>query len=578
MLDPAAVSLNLVETFEDAEEFMRWLGERRPVLACDTETGGLDWWKDRLRLVQFGDPRAGWAVPWQDWGGLVRETFRRYTGPLVFHNAKFDMHYLEREGCSPPRAACDDTAIMSHLIDPNGLHGLKPLGVRYVDTRLGAGQNDLHTWMVRNKYTWDTIPVDYAPYWSYAALDTVITACLHEKFTPLIETYREAYELDVAAQFAIMDMETRGARIDVEYCTRKRAELITYVDEMADWIKEEWGCGVGNTDAAARLLVDGVVLTEKTETGQWKMDAEVLAEIDHPLAAGLLKRRQAQKIANAYFKNLLGDRDGDIIHPDVKTLGARTGRMSVSRPALQQLPRGRLVRDAFIPREGNVMVDFDYDQLEARLTAHFSGDTGMIEAFAEADSGAGDFFTLLARRLTGNPNLQKEAKERQDTKQACYGTIYGAGVATFARRAGVEIGPAQLFLDSYYAAFPKIKELQHGVQTLAKRRLAEEGVPYIFTPWGRRLTGDEDTIYALVNYLIQGTAADLFKQKVVDLDNAGLLGYAVLPVHDELLFDVPKEEAEDLVHEVEAVMGETERFLVPLTCSGSVGATWGEVH
>jgi DNA polymerase-1 len=252
--------------------------------------------------------------------------------------------------------------------------------------------------------------------------------------------------------------------------------------------------------------------------------------------------------------------------------------MSVSRPALQQLPRGRLVRDAFIPREGNVMADFDYDQLEARLTAHFSGDPGMIEAFAEADGGAGDFFTLLARRLTGNPDLQKEAKERQDTKQACYGTIYGAGVATFARRAGVDIPAAQIFLDSYYAAFPKIKELQHGVQALAKRRQAEEGVPYIFTPWGRRLTGDEDTIYALVNYLIQGTAADLFKQKVVDLDNAGLLGYAVLPVHDELLFDVPKEEAEDLVHEVEAIMSETERFLVPLTCSGSVGATWGEVH
>src|ERR1700677_2499777 len=98
LLDPAAVSLNLVESFADAEEFMRWLGERRPVLACDTETGGLEWWKDRLRLVQFGDPRAGWAVPWQDWGGLVKEAMRRYDGGVVFHNAKFDQHFLEREG------------------------------------------------------------------------------------------------------------------------------------------------------------------------------------------------------------------------------------------------------------------------------------------------------------------------------------------------------------------------------------------------------------------------------------------------------------------------------------------------
>ena len=224
------------------------------------------------------------------------------------------------------------------------------------------------------------------------------------------------------------------------------------------------------------------------------------------------------------------------------------------------------------------MLDFDFDQIEARLTAHFSGDTGMIEAFAEADGGAGDFFTLLARRLTGNPDLQKESKERQDTKQACYGTIYGAGVATFARRAGVDIPAAQIFLDSYYAAFPKIKELQHAVQSIAKQRLAAEGVPYIFTPWGRRLTGDEDTIYALVNYLIQGTAADLFKQKVVDLDNAGLLGYAVLPVHDELLFDVPTPEAEDFAQEAAAVMRETERFVVPLTCAPAIGQSWGETH
>jgi DNA polymerase-1 len=531
-----------------------------------------------LRLVQFGDALTGWTVPWQDWGGLVREVMRRYDGEWVFHNLKFDLHYLEREKAAPPRAHCHDTAVLAHLINPNGWHGLKPLANQYLDSRLSAGQDDLHTWMARKGWKWSTIPIDYAPYWSYAALDPVLTANLYEVLSPMAAPYKDAYDLELSVMSYVMDMETCGAQIDLEYCERERAELIKQVDEATLWVQNEYGCGVGDVAVAARLLKEGVILTAETPTGKWKLDAEILEAIDHPLAQVILKRRKAQRLSNAFFRNLINDNDNGVVHCDIKTLGARTSRMAVSRPALQQVPRGRQARDAFIPRQGNLLVDIDMDQIELRLTAHFTGDDGMIAAFFEADSTGGDIFTNMARMLTGDETLQKESKMRQDTKQAAYAKVYFAGVETFAHRAGVSVDEAGPFLASYDKAFPGVKQWQDKVIAVARKRLKEEGVAYVITPWGRRLTGDDDKLYALANYIIQGTAADFLKSKIVDLGSAGLLDYAVLPVHDELLFDVPADEAADFAVEAAAIMREDKRFAVPLTCKPAIGTSWGETH
>jgi DNA polymerase-1 len=557
---------------------MRWLSERRDLLGCDTETGGLNWWKDDLRLVQFGDERAGWAIPWHDWAGLVKEVARVYEGEWAFFNLKFDLHYLEREGAAPQRSKCHDAAVWAHLVNPNGFHGLKPLSTQYLNNKLASGQEDLHTWMARKGWTWATVPVDYGPYWSYAALDPVLTVHLCKILSKEGAAYKDVYDLDLATISAVLDMEKRGARVDLDYCAKKREELNAHVGQMADEIKEEFNCGVGNKEVAARLLAEGIILTAETKTGAWKVDAEVLEGIDHPLAQKILTRRKAQKLSNAYFKNLLVDNDNGFVHPDIKTLGARTGRMAVSRPALQQVPRGREVRDAFIAREGNTLVDIDFDQIEQRLTAHFTGDEGMIAAFIEADETGGDFFTGLARRVFSDETIQKSDIRRQNAKSAAYAKVYGAGVVTFAHTVHVSIPEAQRFLDAYDATFPGVKDFQARVIEAARDRLKNEGIAYVNTPWGRRLTGDEEKLYALANYLIQGTAADVLKQKIVDLDSAGMLEYGVLPVHDEILFDVPKAEAEDFAIEAAGIMLETERFTVPLTCKPVLGNSWGDTH
>lgn len=572
--------LHLVESFDEAEAFMSWLGERRDALAVDTETGGLQWWKDGLRLVQFGDKGAGWAVPFNDWGGLVKEAFKRYDGTIVMHNAKFDTRFLERNGVAVARKNIDDTRIMAHLLNPLQPTGLKPLGVRHIDSTFGSGQEDLKRQMAKYRWTWATVPVDLPDYWVYSALDTVITAHLYDKFsTEVASNFRGVYELEMATTWVLMDMETRGARIDVEYCERKFDELTKYVDEMASWIDKEYGCGTSDRSIAAQLLKDGVRLSKKTATGQWCMDKEVLSEIDHPLANATLDRKAAQKIANTYFKNFLNNRDGDIVHPDVNSLGARTGRMSVKNPAVQTLPRGNIVREAFIAREDHKLVDQDYSQIEQRLLAHFANDKGMIDAFAEADSPNGeDFFTSLARQIFNDASIMKSDPRRQVTKNASYAKAYGAGPETFAHTAGIPLAEAQQFLIKYDQTFPNVRRWQNEVQNIAQGRLNIEGEAYVLTDWGRRLPGDEDALYALANFQIQGTASDVLKQKLVDMDSAGLSQYLVLPVHDELLFDVPEEVLDDAAPEMLKVMEELERFKVPLTCGQEIGMTWSEVH
>lgn len=570
------VSLNLVETFDEAESFMRWLGERRPILACDTETGGLEWWKDDLRLVQFGDLATGWAIPWQGWGGLAADALRRYTGDLAFHNLKFDMKFLETNGVALRHDRLHDTRSMAHILDPDNPTGLKPLGVRFVDGGADAGQAELKKGMAKNRWTWATVPTTFVPYWSYAALDPVLTAHLHQGFRPqIVGRLEDVYELEVAVIIVLDEMERRGARVDLSYCEARRSELLDFAEQTAEWCQSRYGFTPGaNKQVAARLLTDGVVLTKRTDSGAWSVDESVLADLpDNELARMVLKWRKARKYANAYFGNYLELADGDLLHPDVNPLGARTGRMSISRPALQQIPREKLLRDPFIPRDGNRLVSVDFDQIEQRLMAHFSGDAGMIDAFAQD----GDFFTNMARRIFNDASIKKDDPRRQRTKNAAYAKAYGSGVAKFAETAQIDEGEAQLFLNSYDATFPGVRAFQRQLEQLARQRLTAEGEAYVTTPLGRRQPADPEKLYTLVNYLIQGTAADIFKQSLVDLDRAGLTEFFILPVHDEAVFDVPAADAEDLAQAVVSVFSRQD-WTVPLTAGADILERWGEKY
>ena len=576
------VQLHLVETFEDAQAFMRWLGERHThdAIAVDTETGGLEWWRQPLRLVQFGDMTHGWAMAWDDWAGLVRQVMREYDGHFILHNSKFDRHFFKQQGIDVQVSRVQDTMLMAHVINPVSSIGLKNLATRLIHPAAKEGERQMKQAMRSAGWKFDTVPITFGPYWQYGALDTVLTAHLYDKFVPQVRgSFSDIYDLELAVSDVLWRMEQNGARIDLGYVNKKHQEMDEYSKRLRAWAFEQYGVenATSNQQVIDRLLQDGVTLTKKTKKGNISLDKEVLESLHgvHPLADAVLNIRNTEKLANTYFKNFEEMADGEYLHPSIRQVGARTGRMSVSAPALQTLPRGSIVRDAFIPHDDNSLLLIDYSQVEMRVFAHFANEQGMIDAIRNGV----DLHTFVCRELYDIPEDQEPPREkRQITKNANFAKVYVAGVNTFAKTAGIEVGEAKKFLDMYDERFPGVRRFHQTVEDTAMTRYTKEGAAYITTPYGRRHPCDPDKLYKLVNYLIQGTCADLLKDKLVQLDAAGLGEYMILPVHDEVIFDVPTAEVEEVKKTAEEIMHEEEKFSVPLGVDGKIVRRWGDAY
>lgn len=582
------VEVKLVASVQDAVDLMSWLGERRPVLAVDTETTGLNAWDGRLRLVQIGDGMTGWAIPWELWGGVFIEAMERYDGPIVGHNWAFDARWLTvHTPWKIPWHRCHDTMIMAHVIDPTQLVGLKHLADRFVDRRASAGEALLKQAFHDNGWGWDTVPLDYGPYWQYGALDTVLTARLWEGFRADLK-YPDVYDLEMQTRRVCSAMEDRGARIDVDYCTQSFDILSAYVERTKDWFSDTFnGLRVGsNVELVKWFQSLGADIERTTPKGAPAMDKyqlRLLAQQDFPyanMANVVLDVRKADKMRNTYFKNFIDKNVDEVLHCSIRTLGARTGRMSITDPALQTLPKGdALVRKAFIPSDGNVLISADWSQIEMRLMAHFSKDPALAKAFITADQTGGDFFVELGKDIYRDPSFTKSDKRRGLVKNTLYGAAYGAGVQKMAETAGVPFDVMKGVSDAVFSSYPGIKEFQREIEQVAGEREHREGVAYVHTPFGRRLPADSGRAYTLVNYLLQGHAAELLKRALVRLDAAGLGDYLVLPIHDEVIADVPKEDADDAARLILECMEDKTGYLVPLLAEADYPLhSWGQKY
>lgn len=600
MSDLGDVKLHRVDTLEDANEFMRWLGERRPTpLAVDTETTGLSPQVDRVRLVQFGDGAQGWTVPWEEWAGLARQVFNEYDGEYVMHNAAFDVAMLEAHGVRIASHRVHDTMIMAHVLDSTRSVGLKPLASKLIDHRAGAAQAMLDHAMTKNGWTWATVPLSVPAYSAYAAMDTVLTARLHELLYPEVQADApRSYDLERTFAFVVMRMEQTGVAIDVDYTRRSYDSFVDYVDRAEKWCVDNFNVKPGSNEAVIeRLKADGIEFRkytcgcigedeyckEKNHRERLALDKDVLEYViarGHPLGRTILDRRRAQKLASTYLKNFLKFSDANgVMRPSMFSLGARTGRMSMKDPALQTLPRRSeenplaiTVRDCVVPREGNVLAMADWEQIEMRLFAHLANDPGLSSAFDQ-----GDFFTNLCRRIFNDQSIEKADPRRQTTKNAAYAKIYGAGPAKFALTAGITTAQGREFmatLDSLYEGIPR---LQNQVTQTSLDRRETEGRAYVRSPLtGRRHYADPGKEYALVNYLVQGTAAEILKQKTLELDAAGLGDYLTLLVHDEEIFDVPRPDVSDVVETTNRIMNDDELLSVPLVADVEFAYRWGQ--
>ena len=599
------VQLHLVDSVEKAGEFLTWLGERRPhdAIAIDTETGeypgrdrkdALSPWHGRLRLVQVGDGQQAWAMPWDEWAGAFYQAMDKFDGQIVCHNIAFEAKWFDIQSrWKLPWHRAHDTMIMAHIIDPLGVGALKRLAALYVDGRAVALQDTLDTELATNGWTWGTVPTNFQPYWAYGALDCILTMRLWEKFYEKCGPdgpYNRAYELEMATRRIVTRMEINGARIDLDYSKKKFDELTEYAGSVKTWAKEKYnGVSIGSNIQLVRLLESlGAEINEFTPSGQKSASKDQLKLLTiegndevKSLAEIVLKQRKADKLANTYFANFLNDNVNGFVHPSVKTLGARTSRMSIQNPALQTLPKGDdVVRRAFIPKDDDhVIITSDLDQVEFRMVASLTGDPNLIGMFHQADLTGSDPFTEIGKEVYSDSNFQRSDKRRGLIKGMIYGRLYGAGVAKQALTAGVPENIMKTVVNQFDARFPGMTGFQQKIEDVGMRRLKAEGQGYVYTWTGRRLPCDEDRVYTLLNYLAQGGAAEIFKANLVKLDQADLTELLIVPVHDEIVLNAPRNDVEEIKRIVKECMTTTEGWAVPLT-AGIDGPmeNWGEKY
>lgn len=585
----ANVELHLVNSLDEAMAFKRWLGERHEfdLLGLDTESGGLSPYRDRVRMVQFGDTGHGWALPTETWLGLAQEALRAYDGSWVLHNSGYDWQVIaERVGIELPWHKMHDTMALAHLQNPNRPRGLKPLGDMLVDPRASSGQHLLHDGMAKQGWTWDTVPVDFDPYWIYSALDPVLTMHIYKKLENVRTIYAHPYDIERSAIRFTAEMSRRGVLIDIPYIHQKIDELRAYIEQASGWLKNEYGVTSvqSSRQIAKGLESDGMEILFWTNSGQPKMDKDALHfyanAASNPDAQNfvdtVLGVRKAEKLISTYFENFLEKAVNGRLHCSIHPCAAVTGRMSISDPSLQNLPTDdKLVRGSIVAEQGHVLISSDFNQVEMRLAADFSGDDNLIDTFRKADlPGGKSFFLQVAGDIFGE-EISKLDKRYGLTKNVGYGYLFGAGLDKMAATAGVPVDQMAPVRNAFLEKYSKLEVMSRSIINEAKRNAQDGSDPYVLTPTGRKLTVEPGKEYVLVNRKIQGHAAEVLKLAGAQLESAGLMDYAKLPIHDEYLFDVPAEEAEEYRREIENTMGFPTQYKVPITAGADIlGPRW----
>jgi DNA polymerase-1 len=573
--------LELVECFDDVQKMMSWAGERRETpLAFDCETEGLDVGRHRLRTIQLGDMHTGWCVPFDAWGGAALEILSKYQGDLVGHNSGFDHRFIKKYGdVDLPWHKIHDTLILAALDDSSRSRGLKPLSALLIDPSTAWGQQQLDEGMRYNGWDWSTVPVNFDPFWQYAALDTCLTAHLWKILYPRVEaSCPSVYDLERGTARVVSRMMERGLLTDQPYIAETVERLRRESQEIRGWLQTAYGVTTPNSgpQIARAFASIGLEIDSYTATGQPRVDKEVLEYIlkasDDPVITELARTvyavRHKERMVSNYLENFMRMADpSGVIRCQIWTLTAKTGRMSVTEPALQTLHRDdKVVRGSFIPRPDHVFISCDFSQIEMRLAAAMSEDPGLIAAFAESDRGGLDFYSGVAQELFGEP-VPKEDKRRQAVKTMSYAKLYGSGVATMARSIGLPESQVRPIHDAFNSRYPGLERLAKQTASAAWKMQHEGQQPAIILDSGRRLPVDRE--HAAINYKIQGTAAEVLKRAGLACEAAGLGDAMRLFIHDEILFEVMAKDAGRAVKVIENTMTDSS-FSVPLTCSAKI--------
>lgn len=483
-----------------------------------------------------------------------------------------------------------------YLIDPDTRHGMDILAETYLGytpvsiTELIGGKG-------KNQGNMRDVEIEKIK--EYAAEDADITWQLYERLCPLLletKTDELAQKVEFPLVYTLAEIEKNGVKIDVDTLKTFSESLQKDIATLENSIYEKAGVqfNIASPKQLGEVLFDKLQLdpkAKKTKTGQYKTGEDVLLALAHKsdIVKDILDFRQFQKLKSTYVDALptLINPNTGLIHTSYNQAVAATGRLSSTNPNLQNIPirteKGREVRKAFIPRSDNhVLLSADYSQIELRIMAELSQDENMLEAFTLGH----DIHKATAARVYGVDINEVTSDQRRNAKAVNFGIIYGQSAFGLSQSLGIPRREAAEIIDQYFNQYHGIKQYMSKTVESAK----EKG--YVETILKRRrylrdINSSNMTVRGFaernaINAPIQGSAADMIKVAMINIQNdikeQALQGKMIMQVHDELVFDVPKNEVQSFKNIILERMKTAIPMRVPIEVEVGEGSNWLEAH
>ena len=571
--------------------------------AFDTETEGLDPLTAGLVGMSFAiREQEAWYVPVPANREEATDIVLRLAPALqhpeiekVGQNIKFDILALRKYGVRV-KGPLFDTMLAHYLLNPELRHGMDYLAETYLKYKT-VPIEDLIGPKGKKQASMRTVPIEQIK--EYAAEDADVTLRLKHYFAPLLKQEGLEslfFEMEMPLIYVLAEMEATGVKLDTNALKQSSEVLSQQLSTLEDSIYDLAGqsFNINSTKQVGEILFDKLKLDEKakkTKTGGYSTSEEVLEKIrgKHPIVDKLLEYRGIKKLLSTYIDALpaLIHPETGKIHTSFNQAVTATGRLSSTNPNLQNIPvrdeLGREIRKAFIADDDDcIFFSADYSQIELRLMAHLSNDPHMVEAFC---SGA-DIHAATAAKIYGIPVEEVTSDMRRKAKTANFGIIYGISVFGLAERLSIPRAESKELIDGYFQTYPRIKEYMEESIRVAK----EKG--YVETLFKRkRFLPDINSHNAIVrgyaernaiNAPIQGSAADIIKLAMIRIhqrfEAEHLKSRMILQVHDELNFNVRKEEFDRVKEIVLDCMEHVLQLRVPLIADCGEGKNWLEAH
>lgn len=597
-----------LKTAKDAEAPVAWDTETNSIdpLEADLVGIGCCWGEgdSELAYIPVGHT-AGKQLSSEQVIAALRPILESSDYPKAFQNAKYDRLVLRRAGVALAGVVFDPM-LASYVINPENSHNLSDLSLRYLELTTVS-----YTDLVPKGKTIGEVAI--AKVADYCGSDVHTTYRLVPLLkaelakAPELETLYNDVELPVEPVLA--NMEATGIRIDKPYLNEFSKTLEEDLAAIEKSAYEAAGSefNLGSPKQLSTLFFETLGLdkrkSRKNKTG-YSTDAATLEKLqgDHPVVDAVVEYRTLSKLKSTYVDALpaLIRPNTQRVHTDFNQAVTSTGRLSSSNPNLQNIPTrtafSRQIRQAFLPKAGWQLVAADYSQIELRILAHLSGEPILVEAYRNDD----DVHQLTAMLLLEKDRAEITVEERRMAKIINFGVIYGMGAARFAREMGVHRLEAKTFIDRFNERYPKVFEylqqmqreaIAHGyVKTIAGRRRyfsfttrslqTLKGSDPSEIELGKLRTNGYDaaSLRAAANAPIQGSSADIIKVAMIHLHEL-LKGYKtnmLLQVHDELIFEVPPEEWDELKPKIESTMESAVALAVPLKVEANAGKNWME--